>query len=245
MNGFSTQVNPSQAASTLRRSRPQSSVWSTVKGWLQGVRGATAFIQLLFDDSGNLDPIDELSLSLLDSPAFALAVAEMKRDPAIAALIEERYLPPAPNLDQLRQLPPDSLGYVYAHNLIENGFDPILAEIPITSDVSYVESRWQQTHDIWHVITGFDPSDIGEMGLQAFYLAQFQLPLASLLIANALIGATIRKPDALSPLLSAIAQGWTMGQAARPLIAQKWEVAWEKPVAVWRQELHIQSYSDV
>ncbi len=244
MHGFNPQVHPAQAVSTLRRSRPQSSVWSTVKGWLQGVRGTTAFIQLLFDDSGNLAPIDELSLSLLDSPAFELAVMQMKRDPAIAALIEERYLPPAPDLDQLRQLPPDSLGYVYASNLTQNGFDPIQAEIPITSDISYVESRWQQTHDIWHVITGFDPSDIGEMGLQAFYLAQFQLPLSSLLIANALISATVLKPAALSPLLTAIAQGWDMGQTARPLIAQKWETAWEKPVAVWRQELHIQPDGD-
>jgi ubiquinone biosynthesis protein Coq4 len=76
--------------------------------------------------------------------------------------------------------------------------------------------------------------------LQTFYLAQFQLPLSSLLIANALISATLFRPEALSPMLAAIVQGWEMGRLAKPLIAQKWEEAWEKPVARWRTELNVQ-----
>jgi ubiquinone biosynthesis protein Coq4 len=240
MKGLLEQPVSTNLQSLISRSPDPSNLFSTLKGWFQGVRGTAAFIQILFDESGNLDPIDELSLSLLESPAFALAVAEMKANPAIAALMDERYLAPPHDLALLRQLPPDSLGVVYAQSLEKSGFQPILAEIPITSDVTYVENRWQQTHDIWHVITGFDTSDIGEIGLQAFYLAQFRLPLSSLLIANALIGATLLKPEALSPLLTAIAQGWDMGQMAKPLIAQKWETEWEKPVAVWRQELNVQ-----
>lgn len=31
-----------------------------------------------------------------------------------------------------------------------------------------------------------------------------------------------------------------MGQTAKPLIAQKWEEAWEKPVSVWQAELNVQ-----
>ncbi|MBH8552614.1 winged helix-turn-helix domain-containing protein [Nostocaceae cyanobacterium CENA357] len=72
-----------------------------------------------------------------------------------------------------------------------------------------------QTHDIWHIITGFDTSEIGEIGLQAFYLAQLQLPLASLLIANALIAMTLWRPQFLSPLLMAISRGWEMGNNAK------------------------------
>lgn len=211
----------------------------TAKGWFEAVRGTAAFLAILFDESGNLAPIDELSLSLLDSPAFEQAVADMQQVPEVAAIIAERYIAPPHDVAALRQLPPDSLGYAYASNLQQAGFDVIVADVPITSNVRYVEYRWQQTHDIWHVVTGFDPSPIGEMGLQAFYLAQFRLPLSSLLIANALIGATVLKPESLSPLLNAIAQGWQMGELAKPLIAQKWEEAWEKPVSVWQQELHI------
>ncbi|MBF2025939.1 MAG: ubiquinone biosynthesis protein [Oscillatoriales cyanobacterium C42_A2020_001] len=213
---------------------------ANLKGWLQAFQGAKAFLAILLDDSGNLDLIDELGFSLLDSPAFQLAIAEMKNDPDVAAILAERYIAPDHNLGTLLQLPPDSLGYKYASHLQQAGFEPIMIDLPITSESRYVENRWQQTHDIWHIITGFDTSEIGEIGLQAFYLAQFQLPLSSLLIANALIAATVFQPESLSPLLNAIAQGWEMGQTAKPLIAQKWEEAWEKPVSVWQQELNVQ-----
>jgi ubiquinone biosynthesis protein COQ4 len=37
-----------------------------------------------------------------------------------------------------------------------------------------------------------------------------------------------------------IAQGWQMGQVAKPLFAQRWEEAWEKPLAQWQVDLNIQ-----
>lgn len=213
---------------------------ASLKALLHAFKGTKAFVAMLFDESGSLDPVEELSSSLVDSPAFQLAVDRMKAAPEVAAIIAERYMAPAHDLDALLQLPPDSLGYAYASSLRQAGFQTLMASVAIASDTSYVENRWQQTHDIWHIVTGFDTSEIGEIGLQAFYLAQFQLPLASLLIANALIGATVLQPTALSPLLAAIAQGWDMGQQAKPLIAQKWEEAWEKPLAEWRSALNVE-----
>ena len=207
---------------------------------LETMRGIKAFVNLLFDDSGSLEPVWELSQSLLDSPAFHVAIASMKTKPEIAAFLSERYLAPQHDLEQLLQYPQDSLGYVYADQMKQLGFQTLEPVITLDSDIHYVEARWQQTHDIWHIITGFDVSEIGEIGLQAFYLAQFQLPLSSLLIANALIAATVFQPEGLNPLVEAIAQGYQMGKIAKPLIAQKWEMAWEKPVSVWRAELNVQ-----
>ncbi|MCC5639087.1 ubiquinone biosynthesis protein [Nostoc sp. CHAB 5844] len=204
------------------------------------LKGIKAFVTLLFDESGNLEPVWELSNSLVDSRSFQLAIATMIKNPEVANILAERYIAPPHDLAALLQYPPDSLGYTYASQMQELGLQTIEAGIEINSDTSYVENRWQQTHDIWHIITGFDTSQIGEIGLQAFYLAQFQLPLASLLIANALIAVTVWQPQTLSLLLMAIARGWEMGKNAKPLIAQKWEEAWEKPVAVWRKELNVQ-----
>ncbi|XGW00316.1 MAG: Coq4 family protein [Leptolyngbya sp. BL-A-14] len=204
------------------------------------VKGIKAFITLLFDESGNLEPVWALSDSLVDSPAFQLAIASMKNTPEVAAILSERYSAPPHDLDALLQYPQGSLGHAYAYQMKQSGFQTFEPTIVPTSDTRYVENRWQQTHDIWHIITGFDTSEIGEIGLQAFYLAQFQLPLASLLIANALISATLLQPNVLNVMLSAIAQGWQMGKTARPLIAQKWEDAWEKPLTVWRAELNVQ-----
>ena len=216
---------------------------TNVKNLFRTLRATKAFVTLLFDDSGNLAPVLELSTTLVDTHAFQLAVADMKSVPEVAEIIAERYMAPSHDLEVLLQYPKDSLGYTYASSLKQAGFQPLTAEVAIDSDSSYVENRWLQTHDIWHIITGFDTSEIGEIGLQAFYLAQFQLPLASMLIANALIATTVFQPEALSLLLSAIAKGWEMGQTAKPLIAQKWEEAWEKPVSVWQVELNVQPVS--
>ncbi|MBD2122333.1 Coq4 family protein [Trichocoleus sp. FACHB-262] len=226
--------------STFFRDRPYSSFSQTsIPSMVQSLRGLKAFVTLLLDPRGSLTPVWELSRSLVDSCAFELAVASLKATPTVAALLSERYLAPSHDLETLQHYPKGSLGYVYAHHMQWFELQPLQPAIAVDSDTRYVEARWQQTHDIWHVITGFDTSPIGEIGLQAFYLAQFQLPLASLLIANALIRVTLLQPEALNALMSEIARGWEMGQAAKPLIAQKWEEAWDKPVVVWRRELNV------
>jgi ubiquinone biosynthesis protein COQ4 len=197
-----------------------------------------AFFALLTGD--DLNAVDELSLTLVHSAAFQMAAQEMQSVPAVAALIQERYLPPAHDLDRLLQCPPESLGFQYAASLQQKGLERIDPDLPVCSDTAYIEYRWQQTHDIWHILTGFSTSSIDEIGLQAFYLAQFRLPLASLLIANALIASTLLSPEDLPSLLKSIEQGWQMGSHAKPLFAQKWEEEWEKPVSQWQAELQIQ-----
>jgi ubiquinone biosynthesis protein COQ4 len=239
---------PSMNSQVVQLTRPNpgvqphsnAQIWTSVKDFFRTLRGTKAFLTLLFDDTGNLAPVLELSTTLIDTHAFQLAVENMKAVPEVAEIIAQRYMAPSHDLEALLQYPKDSLGYAYASSMKQAGFQPLAAEVEIDSDASYVENRWLQTHDIWHIITGFDTSEIGEIGLQAFYLAQFQLPLASLLIANALISTTLWQPEALSPLLSAIALGWEMGQTGKPLIAQKWEEAWEKPVSVWQAQLNVQ-----
>ncbi|MBD2309243.1 ubiquinone biosynthesis protein [Chroococcidiopsis sp. FACHB-1243] len=217
-----------------------SQAWKTISHHLRFLKAMKAFFFLLFEPE-NLDTVDELSHCLIHSRAFELAAEAMKANPEVAAMLKERYIAPAHDLDALLQYPQDSLGYAYASSLKQQGFDRIDPEVQINTDTSYIEYRWQQTHDIWHVITGFGTSEIAEIGLQAFYLAQFRLPLAGMLIANALVSTTLMHPEELPQLLQTIAQGWKMGMYAKPFLAQKWEEAWEKPVSQWRQELNVQA----
>ena len=54
------------------------------------------------------------------------------------------------------------------------GFEPNLyAEMTAESDAEYVELRLSQTHEPWQIVTGFDTSLVGKIGLQAFHLPQF------------------------------------------------------------------------
>ncbi|BAC89357.1 Coq4 family protein [Gloeobacter violaceus] len=199
-----------------------------------------AHCAILAGDEG-LQPVGELSSALVETQAFDLAVEHLKGDPACASLIEQRHMAPPHDLEQLLQCPQDSLGYAYASSIKAQGFDPDLySYLEIDSDASYVEARLGQTHDIWHIVTGFDTSPAGELGLQALHLAQFPYPLATMLIATGLMSGTLLAPEALPALLEALCRGWRMGSNAKSLFAQKWEAAWEKPLSQWRSDLGIQ-----
>jgi ubiquinone biosynthesis protein Coq4 len=199
-----------------------------------------SFFAMLSGDS-SLESVGELSDALLETPSFELAAQYLQRDPACAALIRDRYIPPTHDLEKLLTYPTDSLGYIYAETMQRTGFDPNLhAGMMATSDAHYVELRLSQTHDLWHIVTGFGTSLIDEIGLQALHLAQFPYPLATMLVANSLVSSTLLTPEELPKLLGAIAQGMHMGKTAKSLFAQKWEENWEKPLAQWRTELHIQ-----
>jgi|694.fasta_scaffold21293_10 ubiquinone biosynthesis protein Coq4 len=98
------------------------------------------------------------------------------------------------------------------------------------SDAMYGELRLSQTHDTWHVITGFDTSVNGEIGLQAFQLTQIPYPLASVLTAHALLSTTILEADQLQ---------------SRPRFVQRWEEGWEKSLTPWRQELNLLPFHEL
>lgn len=220
--------------------RTQSPILKGIKSFLAKLMIFKSFTAMLFGDN-SLRTVGELTDGLLETPAYERMAQHLNQDPACAALIRDRYIPPAHDLDTLLTYPPDSLGYIYAAQMKKTGFDPNLhAGMTAESDAKYVELRLSQTHDLWHIVTGFDTSVAGEIGLQAFHLPQFPYPLAAMLIANSLISSTLMEPEMLPQLLDAIAQGFQMGKTAKPLFAQKWEENWEKPLTQWRTELNIQ-----
>lgn len=231
---------PSTGSAIAPLQQQQNPILTGFRSVLSKVQIVKSFTSLLFGDN-RLDTVGELTYGLLGTPAYAQLALHLNQDPACAALIRDRYIPPTHDLDTLLTLPPDSLGYVYAAQMKKLGFDPNLhAGMTAKSDAEYIELRLSQTHDLWHIITGFDTSVTGEIGLQAFHLPQFPYPLATMLVANSLISTTLREPQMLPQLLDVIALGFRMGKAAKPLFAQKWEAGWEKPLTQWQAELNIQ-----
>ncbi|BAZ13896.1 hypothetical protein NIES4071_57360 [Calothrix sp. NIES-4071] len=191
-------------------------------------------------EPGNLEHIYDLEDSLRHTKASVLAVDWLKTQPEVAQLIQERYLAPPPNIEALLQYPQDSLGYAYAVYIKKSGFDPsFYRTIEVEDDISYVLLRVRQTHDIWHVVTGFNTDINGEIELKAFELAQTRRNLAVFLVGATILATLAMSPQALPDLLNQIVLGYQMGGKAKPLFAQKWEENWEKPLFEWRSELGI------
>ena len=96
-----------------------------------------------------------------------------------------------------------------------------------------------QTHDLWHVLTGFKTNPSGELGLQAFYYAQYSLPLPILLIAAGLLNGLLYHPNDVTNRLNEIQKGWQMGKNAEQLFGFPWAEHWDTPVDVLRRTLRI------
>lgn len=205
------------------------------KELIQGLQGFMAFVK----NPNNIESVFDIAEALGELPVTAASVAYLKSKPDAAAMFAERYIAPTPDLHHLLTLPQNSLGFIYGSKMTAANLDPdFYRQVEIKDDVTYLMLRVRQTHDIWHTVTGFGIDVYGEIGLQAFQLAQNRSPIAVMLMAGALL-STIQYGADVDKLMRVIAQGYNMGLNAKLLFAQKWEEHWEKPLAEWRSELNI------
>jgi ubiquinone biosynthesis protein Coq4 len=208
-----------------------------VKDRLQSLRMVASLAAFLKNPT-ELDSVFGVARSLQGSPLANQMQRHLLEIPAMAALVAEGWRPAPIDLARLAVLPDGSLGHSYAEQLQRLNLTPesLIDPSPITTPAEYITHRLRETHDIIHVLTGFGIDGPGELGLQAFNLAQVRSPLAVLLIFGGLL-STLQDDEPLEPLLRALARGFEMGLAARCLISVKLEEGWERPVADWRREL--------
>jgi ubiquinone biosynthesis protein Coq4 len=156
--------------------------------------------------------------------------------PGVSELMAERYLAPPLDVDALAAMPEGCLGKALAGHFIEHGFDPdYYRKVEVVSDLDWVLMRMRQSHDIWHVVTGIGTDRVGEIALKAFELAQTWRPMAAVITCGGLLRYLLKDPDQMGAVLAGIGHGYQLGYRAQPLLAQRWECDWERPLAAWRQ----------
>lgn len=204
------------------------------------LRALKGFVSILRDPD-DTDAVFEIVRGLGQSRSFRRLVAELRSRPETARMMDERYLAPPPDLDELLKLPQDSLGHHFARRMRAQGLQVVFYPVfPVTDELSYVHMRLRATHDVWHTVASFDITPLEELGLQAFMLAQLASPLAAALIGGALLRSLLGEPVQgleAQAVVDAVARGYQRGRQAAPLFAQKWEEGWAKPLRDWQREL--------
>lgn len=204
---------------------------------LETLKGFIHFVQ----DPAQTTSVFEIQRGLSHQPISLRNVEYMLSNSAIKSLADEQYQPPRPSLTELIKLPESSLGYCYAKSLLDAGFDPDFFEpIDVIGPGTYLDLRVRQTHDIWHIMTGFGTDLAGEVGLQAFQLSQIYSPL-SVLISAAGILHCMTLGLQLDPVLAAIHQGIEISQTKVPMLSVKWEEHWDVPVNQLREMLGLKT----
>ena len=205
---------------------------------LAALRIARAALRLVRDPN-RLDEVIAMADDLGESPAFDAIVRHVEEMPGGRAAMAER---PRVDLDlpRLRQLPDGTFGRETARFLDARGLDPAdLPRRPAADGKAWVRAHLYETHDLWHVVTGFDTDVAGELGLQAFYLAQFPARLAAAILAIGFLNTFLYAFDERDARTDAIARGWQLGQAARPFLAVRWADLWTLPLAEVRARLGV------
>jgi ubiquinone biosynthesis protein COQ4 len=207
-------------------------------------KGLLAYIQFLASralrtEYDGTDPVFNFEDALDQTEIAQLAVDELKKVPEIHTLFTERWLPAPINLDELSKLPEGTLGNVYATQMKAKGFDPdFYKKVPVVDDISYLKMLWRTTHDIYHVVAGFETDVLGELGLQAFVLAQTPIPISIMLVSFGMVLISLYQPAKLKPLMTEISRGYYLGShTPSKFIAQKWDQFWDIPVMTIRAQL--------
>lgn len=163
------------------------------------------------------------------------------RNPLLERMWQERYCSAHYDVDQLMALSSATLGGAYARHMTRRGLRPDYYDaVEPRHRFHYLRLRVRQTHDIWHVLTGYDTDPLGELGLQGFYFGQVTNGLSALLLAGGIFKClfTGRYSD-LEQYIDVFCEGYHKGRAAHPLLDVQWEQLWSEPLDGLRQRLGI------
>jgi len=173
-------------------------------------------------------------------------LGRLKRTRTGAQLLRERpdVLGALCDHDSLRKLPDGSLGREYLRFLESEGITAAGLmqaskhgrEYPsrdIPAELEFLRNRMRDTHDLWHVVTGYKGDLLGEAALLAFSFAQTRNPGVGFIVAVALLRG--REPRVRQFIL----RGFVRGLRSEWLPAVKWEKLLSLPLDRVREMLGI------
>lgn len=171
-----------------------------------------------------------------------LVAQELVADyPQLAPIVSARKRLAKIDLDALIALPPNTLGHALAKLEMQRGIDPNLVDpLPADNDGEWVMAHLYETHDFWHVLTGFGFDMEGEYGVAGVYLGQMRNnTFLAFMLALVLVKDIWKDRGHLGEHVRAFCDGHRIGQRSQPMIGLDWSQLWERDMEELRQELNI------
>lgn len=192
-------------------------------------------------DPNELDRVFQMRDSANDPKMNRAIYERLGREPSAKAAFETRARLGTFTLDELAALPEGSLGRAYGDFMKRHGLKPeAIPRVDDDGETTYMRAHLYETHDLWHVVTGFLPDPAGEAGLQAVYAAQLPGMLPAALVSALLLNAAIeRSSQKTKERFDAVARGWEMGQRANLLFGYPWRDRFSAPLSEVQKELGI------
>jgi ubiquinone biosynthesis protein Coq4 len=158
------------------------------------------------------------------SPMIEKVLNHLSQMEGVTELYQEGYNPPIPSLTELAKYPEGSFGRAFADHMIKNGLQiDFYPHVGGTELLPWAIERGRKSHDLWHVLLGYDTSVVDEIGLQAFGLAQIKSPFPAILVAGGILHAVTQNPSVFSEMMEKIFSGYQLGLKTKPLLGIKLE----------------------
>ncbi len=205
---------------------------------ITGARAVLAFLQLARDPN-KLEKVFTI-LDKLESGESGEKIARSFADnPRFRQVFIKRPRLGTLDFDAMLKLPVGSLGHSFASDMRTRGLDPAAVQQRADdgSHGGYVFAHLRETHDLWHTVTGFDVDVAGELGLQAFYMTQFEARLSTLLLSIGLLNTALYAMEDYERRMDAIALGWSLGRKTTPFFGVDWASQWDRPLREVRLSL--------
>lgn len=176
-----------------------------------------------------------------DGAILKADAVEARISPEVEARLEgvRGYLP-AVDVDALATLPDGSFGRAYADHMRGHGLTPFRVSEGFDPEMlrrNTFAARYAVTHDIFHVLLGFDMRLPGEMGVLAFATAQGYARVQRVALALALLLYPLMAPFEARRTFRCFREGWRLGKQAKFLLGVRFEEWWERPLVEVRRDL--------
>ncbi|MBW4611310.1 MAG: ubiquinone biosynthesis protein COQ4 [Hassallia sp. WJT32-NPBG1] len=174
---------------------------------------------------------------------FAILKADLlgaKADSALSSKLQQVVgYHPTIDLEKLSQYPPGTFGREYANHMQKNHLKPfnISPELEEIAKRNVFALRYALTHDIFHLLLGFDTSYAGEIGVLAFAAAQnYSKSLKIGLWMAKFLYPIIAFPQRQA-IFANMHKGLELGKKANFLLGYRFEEHWQEPLQDVRKNL--------
>jgi ubiquinone biosynthesis protein COQ4 len=217
MTGFNTRIRPLEACRALRTLIADPDRTDQVFTIIEALSGNTR---------------ERLYKRFTATPAGRKII---EQDEDILATLNDR--------DALQAMPAGSLGHTYARFVIQEAIsaDGLVQASEdggrqqfLDQGRDIVSRRLRDTHDLWHIVTGYGRDLIGEAALLSFSYAQTRNPGIGVIVLIARL--RLREAPGAG---EAISKAYRRGRAAEWLPAADWEALLPLPLEQVRRQLGI------
>jgi ubiquinone biosynthesis protein COQ4 len=203
----------------------------------QGIVGFTRFVR----DPNRLDTVFDIAESLISAQQREANAKKMRAlSPHVDQAFAKRVRITPIRLKDFATYEVDTLGHAYYQFMTSQNLTPdAIPNRQHVTDADYFIASGYETHDIWHVVTGFGTSIAEELGLQGFYTAQTPFGVSEAILFGGFLNALIFNPRDFFNRFREFRRGRKLGKEAKNLFGVNWDFYWGKPLSQVRAEFGI------